>query len=284
MTNIEYVEHSIDLFEDSLKAGESRPCVSSLKAVAQKIGYNPHYLSRLFQGVCGMPMGQYMIKRRLTEAYLRIRDTGQIIKDISLDLGWEDYSSFSRAFKNEFSISASAVRSVGFDNADKRLTYRLRPVNPAYTGFSREPLIQRLDALHISGLVFHMDGSEKTFPRPWRIYAAHQHRLHGTINPNATYQCSFWPDDGPTEGMWILCGKETEPSAVQEAVFFSKLFPELSVLTFRHTGPVESIFHTYAYIWGEYLPGSVFRPAGNFEFQRYTEDQNFIEILLPVIM
>ena len=282
MTNIDYIEQSIDIFEDSLKAGGSRP-YSSVKALSEKIGYSSHYLSRLFQSLCGQPMGQYMLKRRLSEAYLRIRDTDEVIRNIAAELGWEDYSSFSRAFKKEFAVSAGKARTTVQPGLDNKLTVRTRPANPAFEGFSKEPVLCRLPPLHVTGLVFFMDGSEKTFHKPWHVYAKNQHKIKGVLSPELTYQCSFWPEDeDPSHGMWILCAKETDPEVRQDVMFFSKRFSNISALSFTHTGPVESMHHTYAYIWGEYLPKSVFKPTGNFEFQRYVENTDAIEILLPV--
>ncbi|MBN2508988.1 MAG: helix-turn-helix domain-containing protein [Spirochaetales bacterium] len=281
MTNIDYVTSAIDLFEESIKAGGSRPLVS-VKALSAKIGYSPHYLGRLFLATCGMNLGQYILKRRLSEACVRLQNTRDPIREVAEALGWEDYSSFSRAFKKEFALTAGHIREGA--PAGRPLTPRARPMSPRAAFRAREPEVRRLDALQVTGLVFFMDNTVKSFHGPWSMFQRYGQRIRGVLRPELSYQCSSWPDDTEeaSQGLWILCGRETESDALQEPMFFTKTYEPSTVLSFIHEGPIESIYHTYAYIWGEYLPSSIFRPSGTFEFQRYHASRPGVEILIPV--
>ncbi|GEN67461.1 helix-turn-helix domain-containing protein [Chryseobacterium rhizosphaerae] len=52
---------------------------------------------------------RWLIKRRLQEALFLIKEKKQRPTDIYIDLGFEDLSHFSFAFKKEFGISASSL-------------------------------------------------------------------------------------------------------------------------------------------------------------------------------
>ena len=284
MHNLEYIEKTIELFEASL-APMSDARYTTVRTLAKKIGYTPHHLNRLFNGVCNMPLGQYMLKRRLSEAFLRIRDTRESIGDIARELGWEDYSSFSRAFRKAFRQPASAVRENSVDMDAVALTFRARPRRIATeSSCQTEPSRIEIPALHVTGLAFFMDRSVKTFHKAWHLYARYGHLIKGAVQPAITYQFSSWPNesDDMSEGLWILCAQESDPSEIQDPIFFSKRFNATSVLRFEHSGPVESLMQTYQYIWEEYLPACPFKPKGNHEFQRYGKAPNLIEIMIPI--
>lgn len=284
MNNLEYIEKTIDLFEASLTSTDAAR-YTTVRTLADKIGYTPHHLSRLFSSVCQISLGQYMLKRRLSEAFLRIRDTRETIGDITRALGWEDYSAFSRAFRKAFKTSAGKVRDNAVDMDTAALTFRARPrLIATESSFSNTPSLIDIPTLHVTGMVFFMDRSQKTFHKAWRLYGRYGHLIKGAAESAITYQFSSWPNENEEmrEGLWILCAKETEPETVQDPIFFSKRFDATSALRFNHAGPVEALNQTYRYIWEAYLPSCPYKPKGNHEFQRYGADPNLIEIIIPV--
>lgn len=280
MTNFEYVQKSIDLFEDSL--GSDSPLLT-LESLAGRIGYSARHLGRLFQSLCGESLGRYMLRRRLSEAAVLIRGGSDSAAGVSRRLGWEDYSAFSRAFRKEFGMSPGCVKTGEADTLS--LASRARPMIP--DGLYREtldPLLVRMPELHVTGMVFYMGPNEKTFHRPWQVFVRHERAVRGRIG-SCSYQFSSWTEEsGRDEGLWIHCAVETGKAAHQEPVFFSRTVPETLILRFVHTGPVEYLYETYRRIWQLYLPRSTFRLKGSWEFQRYPDpaDPSRIEICLPV--
>ena len=162
MTNFEYVQKTIDLFEDSLASSTPYIAVGEL---ARRIGYSPHHLGRLFQSLCKETLGQYMRKRRLSEAVRFIIDGGMSASYAAGCLGWEDYSSFSRAFKKEFGISPGRLKNQKAE--ELRLTIRARPRLPGGGDLETlEPALVQTEDIHVTGMVFYMGPNEKTFHRP----------------------------------------------------------------------------------------------------------------------
>lgn len=280
MTNFDYVQKTIDLFEDSLGSGTP---ITTVRELSKKIGYSPHHLGRLFQSLCGEPLGQYLLRRRLSEAVHRIRDAGAKASQAACQMGWEDYSSFGRAVRREFKMSPGQL--AGTPSSALDLAIRARPkIKDSGGAVPLLPDLLFVNPLHVTGLVFNVGPNEKNFHRPWRIFSVHRDQLRGQISP-VTYQFSWWAEASePDEGMWIHCAAETDPLVQQEPIFFSRSIPGSQILRFIHRGPVELLFDTYRRIWEDYLPQSTFRLSGSWEFQRYLApgESSPIEICLPI--
>ncbi len=279
MTNFDYVQKTIDIFEDSLKSGEPLTTTVSLAA---KIGYSAHHLGRLFQSLCGEGLGRYMLARRLAEAAVAVRERSLSAREAAALFGWEDYSAFSRAVRKEFGTSPAGLRAL--DGGDLRLAARARPRVPRASGEPiEEPLLVMAEGFHATGLVFFMGANERGFHRPWRIFMANRRLINGVVGED-TWQFSSWDDRASDEddGLWIHCAVKTDPAAPQDMRFFSRDVPTLRVLEFAHRGPIETIHDTYRRIFQEYLPASAFRLAGNMEFQRYGSGGE-VTVCLPII-
>lgn len=76
----------------------------SLDFLADKLFLNKYYISHVFKDQLGLPIHQYIIKRRLAicrDAYL----CDASVTEISQKYGFGDYSNFYRAFKKEYGMS-----------------------------------------------------------------------------------------------------------------------------------------------------------------------------------
>lgn len=278
MTNFDYIQKTVDIFEDSL--GTDSPYTTA-GALAAKIGYSQHHLGRLFYSLCGDNLGRYILKRRLAEAARAIREGDLKPGEAAGRFGWEDYSAFSRAVRKEFKVSPAALKTLNAQ--DVPLATRARP-RASITGETPlpDPEVCITEGFHATGPVFFMGTNEKGFHKPWRIFTANRGFIRGVIDER-TWQFSSWDEHASPEddGIWIHCAVKTDPAEIQDMRFFSREIPAMSVLSFRHEGPIELIHDTYRKIFRDYLPASAFRLAGNMEFQRYSPDGT-VEICLPV--
>lgn len=69
--------------------------------------------SRIFAFAAGIPISEYIRRRRLSMAALEIqRDHGKII-DVAMKYGYESQAAFSRAFKAMHGITPMAARNAG---------------------------------------------------------------------------------------------------------------------------------------------------------------------------
>lgn len=79
--------------------------------IAEKSGYSPWYLQRLFKKVTGYTLVGYIRARRMTVAAELLRSSTLSISDIYLHVGFDDHSSFCRNFMRHFGVTPSTCRS-----------------------------------------------------------------------------------------------------------------------------------------------------------------------------
>ena len=81
----------------------------TLEKLARHAGLSPYHFLRTFRRVTGLTPHQYLLRKRLREAAIRLRRSGKII-DVALDCGFGDVSNFNRAFRREFGVTPRAYR------------------------------------------------------------------------------------------------------------------------------------------------------------------------------
>ena len=80
-----------------------------LQRFAYLSGRSLSTFKRDFEKIFKMTPSRWLVKRRLQEAYFLLREKGAKSSEVYLDLGFENLSHFSRAFKNEFGYSPSVL-------------------------------------------------------------------------------------------------------------------------------------------------------------------------------
>lgn len=90
-------------------AGGSRLTVRELAAEAAVSLY--HFV-RIFEHTVGVPPGQYMLRRRLRFAAVRLRSGDDPIGAVALSAGFEDLSTFNRQFRAATGFCPSAYRTL----------------------------------------------------------------------------------------------------------------------------------------------------------------------------
>ena len=81
----------------------------SLEGIAQYTGYSKYHFNRIFFAATGYPLGEFIQRLKLEKALHLINQGNHNIIDVALRVGYESPSSFSRAFKKNFSVTPSDV-------------------------------------------------------------------------------------------------------------------------------------------------------------------------------
>lgn len=81
-----------------------------VSTIADEIGYNPSYLSRVFKLETGIGFVQYLTKKRMDVACKYLRETNMSVARIAEQSGYTDDKYFSRIFKKEFGHSPGEYR------------------------------------------------------------------------------------------------------------------------------------------------------------------------------
>lgn len=84
----------------------------NLRILARVANFSPYHFHRIFRGVTGEALNQFIRRVRLEKAAAQLRsDTKKSITAIALDCGFSGSSTFARLFRDYFGISASQWRS-----------------------------------------------------------------------------------------------------------------------------------------------------------------------------
>lgn len=81
--------------------------------VAKKAKCSSYHFQRMFSSLVGIPLSEYIRRRRLTLAAIEIRNSDAKIIDIALKYGYETHSSFTRAFQLMHGVTPSKARTEG---------------------------------------------------------------------------------------------------------------------------------------------------------------------------
>lgn len=98
MESLDRIQRSIDYIEENLKSE------ISAQELAEQANFSVFHYYRLFQMAVGMPVMQYITRRKLHHAMYEI-GCGRKIMEVALDYGFDTYAGFYKACKREFGYS-----------------------------------------------------------------------------------------------------------------------------------------------------------------------------------
>lgn len=94
---IEYIEENLD---DKLE----------LEEIAKVTSYSPYHFQRIFNYITGIPLSEYIRKRRLSMAVFDLQE-GEKVIDVALKYGYLSADSFTRAFEKQHGMTPSQVKT-----------------------------------------------------------------------------------------------------------------------------------------------------------------------------
>lgn len=102
-TNEQIIEYITQNYSDNI----------TNKSIASHFHYNEEYISRLIKSYTGYTLKQYIIDLRMRHALDLIVNTTLSISEISVMVGYENVTYFSRIFKQKMGCCASVLRPNG---------------------------------------------------------------------------------------------------------------------------------------------------------------------------
>lgn len=82
----------------------------SLDEISMVAGYSKSHFSRTFKEMTGINFSKHLVQVRIEKAEKLLINSDQSIVDISLEVGFNDYSYFSKAFKDAYGLSPKDYR------------------------------------------------------------------------------------------------------------------------------------------------------------------------------
>ncbi|MCR8643094.1 helix-turn-helix domain-containing protein [Paenibacillus sp. N1-5-1-14] len=137
---INYIQHNLD--QDL-----------SLQVLAEQAAFSPYHFHRIFKQVVGIPVNAYVRREKIERAAkMLVHNLNTELTSIALDSGFSSVSTFSRAFKERFGMSATQYREQYIASPNSKIcktdSKDWQAISPAerydtYTAAAAESIIQR---------------------------------------------------------------------------------------------------------------------------------------------
>jgi AraC family transcriptional regulator len=282
------IQRTLDYIEENLQGR------ISLEELAELACFSPFHYHRVFHFLVGESVMDYVRKRRLTHAAIRLLNTDEKVIDIALDLGFQYQESFNRAFKKFYGVSPRQYRNTTFIPISLHQKAYLN-MSRFTGGISMEMKLVTKPAFNIIGYELktrNTDGENNLeIPKFWQHYI--QNNLGSKIpNPLNRNELGLCTDYNMTTGEFVyMIGMEVEEGTPVPEGMSYRSFPEMEYAIF--TTPkateenfVQSIQQTWVEVFSKWFPDSGYEHQGSFEFELYDErcygKDKQIDICIPV--
>ncbi|WP_249896637.1 AraC family transcriptional regulator [Paenibacillus sp. PK3_47] len=287
MNNRQLIVQVLDLIEAKLHTP------LSVKHLSKSAGYSLYHFIRLFQGVTGLTPGEYIARRKITEAALDIlRYPNRSLQDISLDFGFNDYETFARAFRRLLFTTPTSIRK----NKHMDLLPLLHRLNEEdlhhwVVHIEVPPQPVELGEIILQGpsAIVHNDTS--VIGMAWEKLFSNVSSIPNRRLPEHYYQLGYWPKDNGDNGTTFICACGLNPASQASSIFPVHVLPPARYLKFLHRGRSQEVSATYKYIYGVLLPRTDYRLSLPYEFEYYgpeylgPDNENSIsEIYIPLTL
>lgn len=261
--------------------------------VAEEAGFSLFHFHRIFRGMVGQSLGNYLRRRRLTDAGEQLLTTDRRVLDIALDYQFGSQAAFTRAFRTVYEMTPGEYRRRG-----QRLLLLEKPrltverLQHLQSGLTLEPSIQFRPARQVVGLPYlgkNQHGELGAIARELiRRRAGIPHRLADDVILGV---CAPLPG-GLTDESTISYLTAVPVSIVDSRLPQGMVAQEIPAglwAVFTHRGSVDRLDESYQHIWGSWLPRSGYIPAEAPDYEvydsRYDPDSETseIDICIPVI-
>lgn len=276
-TKRQSIQRVLNYIEDHLK--EDRAGVLDNATLAQVAGYSEYHFLRVFHEIVRLTPAEYVCKRRISEIVCHIGEGNRPISDIAFEYGFNSKENFTRAFKKEHRILPTEFRKA---NCSLRLyaPFDTEPSNP-------NPQVSIGYVQAFSLIAYPCD--EQRIPNFWNKYNAEKRseRLSGG-KVTKDYGVMIWNGERDRLDYWIGIRSEEAKGDLSGTV---RLEIQGGLYAIFDTPPatqhhfIETVRHTWDWIYQVWMPGNGYRRDEGFEWECYVEASRIYSerIYVPVI-
>lgn len=251
-----------------------------------------HY-QRMFSFIAGVPLSEYIRRRRLTVAAYDLQNTSDQIVEIAYKYGYESPEAFSRAFKNLHGVTPTLARSGGVVlksyppisftisvKGDTEMTYRIEKLE-AFSVIGVTEKISQTNILEAGGLSDEMKAiwdhavKMRAFEKLWDL-KKEERTLKGILG---LFSDGEWGKNSDTN---YTLGIISEQTAHQD--FINMHIPKSQWVVFEATGAPEKLIDVWKQFYTEWLPSSQYALAQIPAIEHYLPpEDNKNELWIPIV-
>lgn len=281
MDTLERLNHVVDYIETHLD-GEV-----DFDQIARIACCSPFHFQRMFTFVCGIPLSEYIRRRRLTAAAFDLRDGGAKVIDVAVKYGYSSADAFARAFHALHGIKPSMVRGGVTLKAYPRMIFTITIKGVAAMNYRIEERAG-FTVVGVKEFMTTVNGENfKKIPQMWCDLPKETFHVIGGLSdrePTGVMGiCADMHDDG--FDYWIAAAT-TKPCPEGLS---SLEIPASTWAIFESVGPMPgAIQEVWGRIFGEWFPASDYEHAHAPEIEWYSDgDTNApdykSEVWIPVV-
>jgi AraC family transcriptional regulator len=251
---------------------------ADLEAAAAEANCSSFHFHRMFEVITGVGPGEYLRRRRLSEAAMAL-STGGVDKviDLALRFGYESPDSFSRAFRREFGCLPSDARKGGV----KLHSYPPLSFSVVLKGDkAMEYRIEVAPAMALAGISIHIHTKDESnwtdIPAFWDAVMkdGRWKALFAKADFKRMGVCGVCRNFDMAAGEFIYSIAIDEPASMELMPAGSERFevPASTWGKFTSRGPLRPNYKdTINRIFAEWMPASDWEHAGSAEIEYYPE-------------
>ncbi|MFF0829241.1 helix-turn-helix domain-containing protein [Brevibacillus sp. NPDC003359] len=237
----------------------------TLDEVASAAGYSKYHFQRLFFHVTGETVGQYISKRRLTEAAKALSLKQKSVTEVAFTYGFDSHEAFTRAFTKRFGLPPSTLRRSGkmprYMMLERiELPYleniQLQTIEPIYLPAHEELNLVGYPSVScsVSDIVgcWNRLGQQVDLQPNQKRYGVLRYPDTFGLELSYTYFAGLHASDhGGIDGVELLT------------------LPASGYLIFPHKGPTQNLKLTYQYIYGTWMTHASDQFYARYDFEYY---------------
>lgn len=263
----------------------------SLPEVAEKAGYSVFHFGRIFQGVTGETVMDYVRKRRLTEAAKALVQTNRRILDIALDWQYDSHEAFTRAFKRAYGVTPGIFRRRRAF-VPLRVPLSLADIQPLGTkGAAMETRIINLPAMRVIGMAYVGKNENEEIHSMWGDFSPRADEVQGKICPDVQLGvCGDAQEDGSFR---YVAGFQVDADAPVPDGMSTFDVPAATYGVVTQRGVLSDEQHGLGaavnFVYREWLPQSGYQRASTPDLEWYDERFHFgqedseMDVYIPIV-
>jgi AraC family transcriptional regulator len=275
------MNHVLDYIEDHLKDAIDYEAIARISCTSGDL------FQRMFSNFTGVSLGEYVRRRRLSEAALALAEQNSSVTDVALAYGYDSPDAFAYAFKKQHGIAPSEAKKNGVTLAGyPKLSFQIIVKG-------NEPMKYRI----VEKVSFKVVGqsivtsqeknlAENVIPNFWAD--AHTNGLVAKICPFSLEEALLGVCyDGTPDGTFsYLIGVVSSETAKDLQTI---KIPKATWAVFESVGPMpKAIQDVWKKVYQEFLPSSGYEHAPMADFERYppgdTSNPNYrCEVWIPIV-
>jgi AraC family transcriptional regulator len=281
------VDQIVDYITDNLNE------TLDLSHLAVLSHFSPYHFHHIFKAVMGETPQDFINRLRLERAANLLLKTNNLsITQIALKCGFSSSSTFARAFKKHFGISASSYARAYADNPDRPIFNRnLQNTAQSPATPDAEISVRPMPALHLVYVANLKGYSLKEICRAWNKLQ-HWSSAHGLLTPE-TLAVGISFDDPlitPLEKCRYYACLSAPPETRADSLVNVIDIPAHRCVVSHVVCDAEQIERIYHCLYRDWFPGSGFQPADYpcYEIYRQTPENSpdgkyVMDVCIPII-